>query len=54
VDEIFMPGEIEQAQETRRLAEGIDYRAADLEPLVAAARQRGVPLPAPLAGAFSS
>ena len=54
VDEIFMPGETEKARETRRPAAGIDDCAPDLEPLGAAARQRGVPLPAPLTGAFSS
>ena len=54
VDEIFMPGEIEQNHETRRLRDGITYRCADLAPLVAAATERGVTVPPVLANALSS
>ncbi|MYZ46997.1 Ldh family oxidoreductase [Propylenella binzhouense] len=43
-DEILMPGEPEARQEARRLAAGIPYQAKDLEPLLADARGRGVPL----------
>lgn len=45
VSEILMPGEPEQRTETRRLAEGIPYRRADLAPLIERARARGVPSP---------
>lgn len=49
VDEILMPGEPEARSEARRLREGIPYRRADLAPLVALARDRGVDVPPSLA-----
>lgn len=48
VDEILMPGEPESRMEALRLREGIPYRGADLAPLVALARARGVAVPAAL------
>lgn len=41
-DEILIPGEPEARQEKRRLATGIPYRRADLEPLLSEAKSAGV------------